>query len=116
MLLSEDFHTAYAGLLELVENISNNKVPQHVLDDKVGEWEQGDCRGSGTLAEAAVKALRYELAKTGLAKGLGPKSRRRAEHESKHRPPLRLAATGVRRIGEKDLRVKDTSMLHNHTN
>ena len=33
------------------------------------EWHQADCRGAATLAEAASKALQYELASRGVKEG-----------------------------------------------
>lgn len=68
-VVPQDFEHAYQSLVDLVGRISQGEVPQQALGEKVSEWEQADCRGAGTLAEAALKALRYELAKTGLAKG-----------------------------------------------
>lgn len=68
-VVPKDFEHAYESLMDLVGRISQGEVPQQALGEKVSEWEQADCRGAGTLAEAALKALRYELAKTGLEKG-----------------------------------------------
>lgn len=65
-MISRDFEHAYESLVDLVGRISQGKIPQHALGEKVSEWEQADCHCAGTLAEAALKALRYEFAKTGL--------------------------------------------------
>lgn len=78
----EDFAHAYGELVELVGQISRigvpNEVPkgpeeisQEVLDEKVDQWKHGDCRGAVTLAEAAIKALQYELASRGFREGAG---------------------------------------------
>ncbi len=70
-----DFEDAYGGLVKLVNTISGaevpNEIPKEVLGEKVDEWRHADCRGATTLAEAAVKALQYELASRGLKEGAG---------------------------------------------
>lgn len=72
----EDFAHAYGELVELVSQILRAEVPkgpkevsQEVLGEKVDEWKHGDCRGAVTLAEAAIKALQYELASRGFREG-----------------------------------------------
>ena len=69
MTISEDFHTAYAGLLELVEEISTGKFPPNVLGEHVYEWRRKNCRDAETLAQGALKTLRYELVKTAMEHG-----------------------------------------------
>lgn len=71
----EDFAHAYGELVALVTQISRAEVPKEisheVLEEKVDKWKHADCRGAATLAEAAVKALQYELASRGLREGAG---------------------------------------------
>ena len=73
MIIPEGFEGAYKGLVELVKHISSTEVPKEVpkgvLGEKVDQWKHADCRGAATLAEAATKALRYELASRGLREG-----------------------------------------------
>lgn len=71
----EDFAHAYGELVKLVDQISRAEVPneisREVLDEKMYQWKYADCRGAVTLAEAAIKALQYELASRGLKEGAG---------------------------------------------
>ncbi len=70
-----DFAHAYAELVALMNQISYAEVPREVspevLEEKVDQWKHADCRGATTLAEAAIKALQYELASRGLKEGAG---------------------------------------------
>ena len=65
----EDFTCAYGGLVELVREVSGAEIPSDLLDEKVDEWKHADCRGAATLADAAIKALQYELASRGVKEG-----------------------------------------------
>lgn len=94
-MISRDFEHAYESLVDLVGRISQGKIPQHALGEKVSEWEQADCHCAGTLAEAALKALRYELAKTGLEKGEGAVS---ADLRSLGRVEAALQASELREV------------------
>lgn len=64
-----DFEHAYVSLVQLVGSISRNEVLQELLPETVDQWRAGDCRGSATLAWAAMRALRYELASKGIREG-----------------------------------------------
>lgn len=69
--IPEDFETAYGGLAELVENICGGEVSEEVVPERVDEYRRTSCRGSTTMAGAALRALRYELASRGLGEDEG---------------------------------------------
>ena len=77
MSIPSDFEHAYRSLVELVGQLSRTEVPAKlevshpVVDEKVDQWKHADCRGAATLAEAAIKALQYDLASRGLKEGAG---------------------------------------------
>jgi hypothetical protein len=64
-----DFEEAYEDLVELVGSVSRGGSLGETLPEKVDEWRASDCRGSATLAGAALRALRYELATRGFREG-----------------------------------------------
>lgn len=78
--IPEDFGHAYVTLVQLVGSISRNEVSQEIFAETVDQWRAGDCRGSATLAGAALRALRYELASKGVKEG--------PEAVSEHLPAL----------------------------
>lgn len=68
----EDFADAYWGLVGLVrdlDEVSRGEASQGSLAERADGWRASDCRGSATLAGAALRALRYELASRGLGEG-----------------------------------------------
>lgn len=69
MIVPQDFEAAYRGLVELVGRVSRAETPQEILGEEVDEWRRADCRGAATLAEAAIRALQYELASRGFEEG-----------------------------------------------
>lgn len=69
--IPEDFEAAYGGLVELVESFCSGELSKQLLPEKVDEYRQAHCRGSATLAGAALRALRYELSGEGLEEGSG---------------------------------------------
>lgn len=69
--IPEDFEDAYGGLVELVESISKGEISEELLPEKADEYRHAYCRGSATLAGAALRALRYELARRDLEEGAG---------------------------------------------
>lgn len=72
--IPDDFEAAYGGLVELVEGISRGEVSEEVLPEKADEYRQAYCRGSAALSGAALRALRYELARRDLKAGAGSHS------------------------------------------
>jgi hypothetical protein len=64
-----DFEEAYEDLVELVGSVSRGEISHEALPEKVDEWRAAGCRGSATLAGAALRALRYELASRGFEEG-----------------------------------------------
>ena len=52
-----------------MREVSGAEIPSDLLDEKVDEWKHADCRGAATLADAAIKALQYELASRGVKEG-----------------------------------------------
>lgn len=64
-----DFEEAYENLVELVASISRGELSHEILPEKVDEYRAGDCRGSSTLAGAALRALRYDLASRSFREG-----------------------------------------------
>ena len=69
MTIPEDFEDAHNGLVELVDGLARGDISQEMIGEKVDEWRHADCRGATTLAEAAIKALQYELSSRGLKEG-----------------------------------------------
>lgn len=65
----KDFEDAYGALVEFVGSVSRGEISREILPEKVDEWRAADCRGSTTLAGAALRALRYELASRGFREG-----------------------------------------------
>ncbi len=69
MAIPRDFEEAYDGLVVLARRVAAGKVREEVLGEEVDTWKREDCRGAAPLAEAAVAALRYELAERTLREG-----------------------------------------------
>ena len=69
--IPRDFEAAYEALVELVGRISSDDVAPPAVREEVNLWQSSYCRGAATLAEATLKALRYELASAGLVEGAG---------------------------------------------
>jgi len=67
----EHFAAAYAGLAALVGRVAAGSVRPAVPREEVDAWRREGCRGAGTLAKAAIQALRYEIASGGLEAGGG---------------------------------------------
>lgn len=67
--IPEDFEEAYGGLVELVESISREEASEELLHEKADEYRHAHCRGSAVLAGAALRALRYEIARRDLQAG-----------------------------------------------
>lgn len=61
-----EFERAYEGLKALVEQMVQGEVREEVLREEVDAWRREDCRGAGTLSNAAREFLTYELANRGL--------------------------------------------------
>jgi hypothetical protein len=68
--IPEDFEAAYRGLDELVESIGSGEVSEDLIPEKADEYRRTHCRGSSTLAGAALRALSYELSSRGLQEGV----------------------------------------------
>ena len=72
--IPDDFEAAYRVLDFLVESISLGELSDEVFAEKMEQYIQRPCRGSATLAGAAMRMLRYELARRELEEGEGRSS------------------------------------------
>ena len=62
MAIGKDFPVAYNGLLRLVGRISGEEVKHEALEEEVVRWFREDCQSGVFLRDAALFALRHELA------------------------------------------------------
>ncbi|CAN5585134.1 hypothetical protein BH24ACT22_BH24ACT22_15800 [soil metagenome] len=59
--IPEDFEGAYEGLLELAQRVSYVGASEEAVRKQVDDWRIQKCRGSRSLAKAAISALRHQI-------------------------------------------------------